>query len=331
MIKPSRCTVAVAAFVLCVGLGLWTVRREREPVFEGKPLSYWLHEYSATMVAGAIPRTEPDLAARNEKAVKAVRVIGTNAIPSLLKMLRAKDSTFIRKLHDWARIVKISNDSASDRNDAGADGFVILGAAAQNAVPRIAEIFEENISPSSVVAAASALCAIGPSASAAVPSLLRGATNSDPVVRLNAISPLRRITASPEEAIPVLIMALSDTDFRVQSIAFRDLGEAGAKAVEAVPVLVHLATNADVRLRRSASGTLGRICSAPEMAVPTLVLCLEDQDTSVRKLSALSLGNFGEQAKQAAPELTRLLHDKEPEVREAAKNALKKIGYPSYD
>jgi hypothetical protein len=53
-------------------------------VYQGKRLSGWLREY----------RSRGDV----DGAVQAVQQIGTNAIPTLLKMLCAKDSTLLAEL-----------------------------------------------------------------------------------------------------------------------------------------------------------------------------------------------------------------------------------------
>ena len=57
---------------------------EREPVYRGKPLSVWLQRYiQGGSYIGFWPEPEAD---------EAIRQIGTNAIPTLLLMLREHDS-----------------------------------------------------------------------------------------------------------------------------------------------------------------------------------------------------------------------------------------------
>ena len=82
-----RKRVHIALAVLLVALGGvigWQVLSLREPVCEGKRLSFWLRSYSSD---GDSPVAD-----------EALRTIGTNAIPALLAMLQAKDSTLKMKL-----------------------------------------------------------------------------------------------------------------------------------------------------------------------------------------------------------------------------------------
>src|SRR5258707_12233233 len=65
---------------------LWQSRRTREPVFEGRTLSSWLERHVANSSADP-PYNSPGW----HKEEAALRHIGTNAIPTLLQMIRAKD------------------------------------------------------------------------------------------------------------------------------------------------------------------------------------------------------------------------------------------------
>ena len=187
----------------CLGLVLLRfTAHSSEPVISGKPISSWLQQYDST----AISSGKPEDIERNEQAANAVRSLGTNAIPTLLKMIRTRSS---------------SKTGLSEINNEGIDGFFILGAAASNAVPSLVEIFGENKSQSTQASAAWALAEIGPGATAAVPELLRAATNSEPGTRSRAYLVLAQIPASYEEVIPLATRALSDTNFSVKFNATR--------------------------------------------------------------------------------------------------------------
>src|ERR1035441_2154889 len=75
--------VLVTAALAVVG---WQVLRppEPEPVYQGKPLSSWLNYRTALK---PMPRK-----IQEQEADDAVRQAGTNALSTLLRMLRAKDS-----------------------------------------------------------------------------------------------------------------------------------------------------------------------------------------------------------------------------------------------
>src|SRR5437773_5748631 len=78
----------VIAFLLVTVLGLliWGPSRPRDPVFEGRTLTSWLDHHVASSAASP-PYNSPGW----KKADQALRSIGTNAIPTLLEMIRAKD------------------------------------------------------------------------------------------------------------------------------------------------------------------------------------------------------------------------------------------------
>jgi hypothetical protein len=182
--------IYIALAVLAVALAsvfVWQVfKPSDEPVYKGRTLSSWLK-----------PDVEDDF--HDLKAGEAVYHIGTNAIPSLLRMLRVKDSPFKVKfvsLVQKQRIIVIDNlTDAEYWNWAAARGFHVLGAKAQSAVPALLEIANQNISRTSQSYAIEALGFIGPPAKEAVPFLIRcaTATNTDVNVLYFPIEALSRI------------------------------------------------------------------------------------------------------------------------------------------
>ena len=94
-----------------------------------------------------------EVASRNEdmrKAHEAIRSIGTNAIPTLLQMLRATDPPLKIKLVALAQrqhLIKIRYTPAESLNAAAASGFHVLYSKGQTAVPALIEIAKESRSP----------------------------------------------------------------------------------------------------------------------------------------------------------------------------------------
>jgi hypothetical protein len=126
----KRVHIALAVLlVILAGVIACQVLRLREPVYQGKPLSVWLIAYG-----------------RDE----AVRQAGTNALPTLLRMLRAKDSALKVKLMDLAqkqRFIHINYIPSDELNYRACSAFGVLRAKAQSAVPALIRIYEQNISP----------------------------------------------------------------------------------------------------------------------------------------------------------------------------------------
>jgi HEAT repeat protein len=121
------------------------------------------------------------------------------------------------------------------------DAFEVLGPDARCCVSALTNILvEKNISPSSQAAIASALGAIGPSANAAIPALLREVKVTNSNARLDAIVALGAIHSGPEDVVPILIDCLDDPSPSVRAIAARSLGMFGTNAGSALPRLSRL-------------------------------------------------------------------------------------------
>jgi HEAT repeat protein len=169
--KITLATVAVAV----AGAVVWNVAQSREPAYEGKTLTTWLEVYNRTS----------DLQQR-QAADEAIEQIGTNAIPTLLRLLRAKDSARKEKVISLARslrVIRIQCAYAAEWNQIAAHAFLCLGTNAESAVPALMQIAEADISLTSRSYAIHSLGNIGPPAKAAVPSLLMWATNQVTAVR----------------------------------------------------------------------------------------------------------------------------------------------------
>src|SRR5260221_656677 len=97
-------------------LSLWMASRPREPIYEGRPLTSWLERHVPTSAANP-PYNSPVF----RKADDALREIGTNAIPTLLQMIRAKDPPpALLKLLEIAqqqRWIRFGYRYASSRNE----------------------------------------------------------------------------------------------------------------------------------------------------------------------------------------------------------------------
>ena len=178
---------------------------------------------------------------RGRRAV--VRAAGTNALPTLLRMLRARDSGSAPRLAEWLqnqRLIHFNHVSAAQEQLQAVAGFRVLGGEARDAVPALIEIYEERNSPSSQSAAAEALGCIGPGARAAIPVLLGGMSNPDRRVRWTTLSALCQLQVEPAVLVPALIKSLGDSYAPVQRTAIQALGELSTDAISAVPALVDL-------------------------------------------------------------------------------------------
>jgi hypothetical protein len=233
-------------FALLAIAGLRQILRPRphDPIYKDKRLSVWLKGYDdQNKMAGT----------EWQAADEAVRDAGTNAIPTLLKMLRAKDSDFtflaIRLIRQQT-LVKNPFPLASELNNRGSRGLQRLGIDATNAVPALVEIFNQHISDDSRNGAALALGAMGPAAKSAVPSLLTIVKSPDPQARSLALYVLGEICAEPDTVVPLLSAALQDPDTNVRKVAAFSLSLYEKSARSAVPALMQALNDPDYQVRR---------------------------------------------------------------------------------
>lgn len=271
----------IALLVAVLGALAWFVLHPHEPVYEGKSLSFWLERYESTEIAGATSQ-------EHFQAEQAVRHIGTNALPTFLRLLRARDHRLTVRFGEWLarqNLVKIHLFAAAQKNFLAASGFEILGREARQSVPDLIKIFDANLSDFSRTETARALGCIGPAAKPAIPSLLNGLAEMKTMGRRGGVTAPCR---------------------------FASAGQAG---------LVY----AFVWPEQEILTALARIHSEPELVVPVLVTYSADTNTMVALLALRGLAAFGPAARPAVPNLVKALAATDASVRSQAAIALRKI------
>ena len=146
-----------------------------------------------------------------------------------------------------------------------ADGYVVafaawslgnLGAAAQAAVPALAQALSRD-DTNAVVAAA--LARIGPAAAGAVGVLVEALRSGDSDRRWRAARTLGRIGPAAAPAVPLLTSALVDPHNAVRQHAARALGRIGPAARPAAAALQRATGDRDEQVRREARQALARL------------------------------------------------------------------------
>jgi hypothetical protein len=227
--------------------------------------------------------------AQHKEAEDAIRSIGTNAIPHLVRWIDYKTPAWKVKLYGMANPVLkrlnsdwVLHDELANIHGSGHIGFAILGQEGAPAIPALSEMMKQG----NLLAAAS----LGYIGRDALPVIMAGLTNKDPEVRANSL--------------------------------LYGIAELGTNARPAVPLLIGRLKDADRGERFRAVTVLGHLRLQPETVVPALIESLRDPDAIVRQAAAASLGRYQREAISAVPALTDLLADKERSVREAATNSL---------
>ena len=217
----AKTAIAVGVGILLVaGTGTVMVKNSffpSLPSYQGKPLSVWLKDYDN------VKETFANNGAKLHELDKIVSQMGTNAIPTLLRLLREEDF----KGHDFR----------SNGNEAS-NGFRVLGARATNAVPDMMKIYEKN--PAARVDILYSLNCIGTNADVPIDWLLPKLKDPAPQIRAGIAYVLGQMHTKSEQAIPALIQCLSDSNSNVRAEAALALGSCGADAKSAIPQLVDL-------------------------------------------------------------------------------------------
>ena len=218
-------------FVLAV---LWP---PAAPHYQGKSLNQWLGLYYSSITSGT-PAPQ---------AKQAIRQIGTNALPTLIRMIQAQDSFIKSKLMDVAskqHFLKLNLTPASTLRFQATMSYQILGAAAKAQVPELTIILTnddtDEVSQSAEVrqCAATALGFIGEEAKPAAAALLVTAKDEDNQARNSSLWALSRIHADPALVLPGLIEGLNDSFHIARENAAWALAQYGTLATSAVPTLI---------------------------------------------------------------------------------------------
>ena len=256
-----------------VGFLLWRSPYLGEPSFDGRTLTMWL-EFRARPPGAKPPYNSTGWKDTDE----AVRAIGSDGIPTLLKMIRAKDPPpIVLKMLSMGHrygLPRMNYRSAEARQREAEYAFRLLGTNASSAVPGLIRIYRANISSSSQRYAAISLGNIGRSAQTALPTLIENFTHADDEVRFNAVSAVIRIGGDPDVVVQALTRVLNDPNERLRFYALSSLSRLGGLGRSAVPRILQMLNDekmlADSRFKGMAETTLWRI--APECVGHPLVV-----------------------------------------------------------
>jgi hypothetical protein len=153
----------------------------KEPIYEGRRLSEWIDDYFIDH------RRIPGGDEKSERAIQAVRAIGSNGIPILIEWAQAKDLPLKTKVVSFLNRHSLTNfhsTTAEEWQERAFKGFWILET---NGV-------------------------------SAVPVLSRWLESSDAELRMHALRCLSAINPDEQVILPVLEKYVNDADTNVQMI-----------------------------------------------------------------------------------------------------------------
>jgi hypothetical protein len=257
----------------------------REPIYQGKTLSQWL------LYRG---NTDAFISMQDPDSHKAIRAMGTNAIPFLLRWIRYEPPAWSKI---WVSLaprlyIRVSEDWRLERANAAWVALGCLGAKASPAIPELSRLLETTKSPVMLDRIVYALGCMG------------------------------------EEALPALLPALSNQLIPAREILVAQIGSmnpTGPCEDSTVGALLECLRDSDRIVRRAAAHSLGKLGLQPERVVPALTKGLIDPAAKVRAACGESLQKFGERAREAIPALLKARKDPDFDVRMAAESALSAI------
>jgi HEAT repeat protein len=229
--------------------------KQTQPAYGGKSLSEWLQVYEY----------RPDL--DHLKAAEAIRGIGTNGIPLLLRWLSGMPTSWKfdmlmfsfrtpEPIRSWLRKPE---ENAEETRRKAVIGFEVLGT---NALPYLLSTLTNQSNPPKVRAQAPiAIACMGTNASMADAALMNY-LNDQPQVAGACAYALGRVTKRPELAVPAITSLLTNTDREVRWMAIRGLCALGTNASAAVSVLERAVSDPEKGVRSMAAYALRKI--APE-------------------------------------------------------------------
>jgi hypothetical protein len=210
--------------VAILGALAWVVLFPPEspvPRYKGRPFTDWLGRFQP-----GYPFSYPNIM-DDHIAEEAVRSVGTNAIPTLLRMLRAHDPVWKRRFMDvmWKLHLgrNLKHIPAEWQNYQGGLAFRWLGTEASNAVPALVQIYGRSLSGDSRHYTIVALEAIHSRPELSVPVLIEGLNDPDQGFRFVAASGLSVFGTNAGAAVPALLKAMNDSSPSVRFSASRAL------------------------------------------------------------------------------------------------------------
>jgi hypothetical protein len=151
----------VLALIFCAFVAVF--RNPSGPAYGGKSLSVWLDELANSPLSSVPPDLNRNASAR--EIHQALHAIGTNCIPTLLRMVRTRDSAIRRNLVLLARrqsLVPVRWHTGVELHFQALLGFQVLGRSASPAADELTELALHDPDPAVRHTAADALFWVEP-------------------------------------------------------------------------------------------------------------------------------------------------------------------------
>ena len=291
--QPKKLLV-LAGTLLAAATLTALLARHHEPRYQGRPLSYWLRALACDPKA----RPAADAAIYEEEVKRAVRAIGTNAIPTLMTWLTCEPSPTGTRFATWllklrqrplGRFIPLRplSEFYFPKCDLAISGFTMLGEEAQPAMPGLAKLASDPQKKDAAFRAVKVLGAIGPPA---LPYLRDVLTNRAAATRVAAAWLIAELGADAAAADPTLLQCVTDPDEYVATAALVGVGVKSWHNEVVLRAFARALEDPRPGVRLLAVQNLSK---AGYKAIPLLLRATRDSDGAVHGQAVRILQTFG--------------------------------------
>ncbi len=308
-------TIAITVSLILFGAGVACLvqrSRPRELVYQGEGISAW-----AFQLYGPI---------RREEAAVVFKEVGEEAVPDLIRMLRAKDPMLAKVLYPpptWLprplqqfirRTIRPADTSA--RRLVAAHAVAALGRKAATAVPALGGLLTGGNLDERWIAATALGRVATPEALQICVDALRGKNLE---LHHAAVYALGEMGTNASAALPEVLACLRHQHEVVRDSAGYTLSQIGKPALE--PLLERVRSSHGIE-RRAAAAALTRLWPSPRVVLPPLVQMLEDPEPKSRLQALQALLTIAPWHEDVVAALTNLNQDADEDIRTVAAEAL---------
>jgi hypothetical protein len=253
-------------------LSFFAFKQTSDPRYEGKALSGWLR-----LADKANPKSS-----ERAKAEEAIRAIGTNALPLLLKWTAAEPNGVqdnfesiakrivgAKRAGEWS--ATLFGKQAGAKHELAGKGFEILREQAAPAIRRLSEMAKKRGNPFALFM----LAKIGKSGLPRILDVLGDATDENRYVAVDCVSILQSSGVDCSVALPTLLECLTGTNHLVAMCAVGALESFTNYPDIVIPgVFNRIQSIPDPEIRLGIIGRLGEFGGRGQSAVPQLIAFL---------------------------------------------------------